>query len=216
MVHQAILLSTATFPPVQFFSKFLLFEKVFIEQFENFTKQTYRNRYEISGANGIISLIVPVVKGRGRNVKIRDLRISYDTEWQRNQWRTIFSAYNSSPFFNFYEDEIYPFFNEKWEFLFDFNLEIIELLCELLDIEVSPELTGNFEGIPENTLNFREALSPKKHRAAADPHFNPQPYTQVFEEKQKFMSNLSILDLLFNEGPNSLNILENSIQKNHT
>lgn len=211
--QQAILLSTATFPPVQFFSKFLLFEKVFLEQHENFTKQTYRNRYEISGANGIISLIVPVVKGHGRNIKIRDLRISYDTEWQRNHWRTIFSAYNSSPFFKFYEDDLYPFFNEKWEFIFDFNLKIIELICELLEIETFPELTGNFEEIPENTLNFREALSPKKHRAAPDFQFNPQPYTQVFEERHGFMPNLSILDLLFNEGPNSLNILEVSKQE---
>ena len=154
-----------------------------------------------------------MVKGRGRNIKIRDLRISYDTEWQRNHWRTIFSAYNSSPFFKFYEDDLYPFFNEKWKFLFDFNLKIIELICELLEIETFPELTGNFEEIPENTLNFREALSPKKHRAAPDFQFNPQPYTQVFEERHGFIPNLSILDLLFNEGPNSLNILEVSKQE---
>lgn len=211
--QQAILLSTATFPPVQFFSKFLLFENVYLEQHENFTKQTYRNRYEIFGANGMIPLIVPVAKGRGRNVKIRELRISYDMEWQRNHWRTIFSAYNSSPFFSFYEDEIFHFFENKMKFLFDFNLKAIALLCDLLDIEKLPELTTDFEKVEGNALNFREAFSPKKHRAAPDPQFNPQPYTQVFEEKQGFIPNLSILDLLFNEGPNSLNVLENSVRQ---
>jgi hypothetical protein len=118
---KAILLATACFPPVQYFSKLVRFEKIYLEQFENFTKQTYRNRYEILGANGVISLIVPVVKGRGRKIKIRDLRISYDTGWQRNHWRTIFSAYNSSPFFEFYMDDIQPLFEKPYKFLFDFK-----------------------------------------------------------------------------------------------
>ena len=205
------LLSTACFPPVQYFSKLIRVKNIYLEQFENFTKQTYRNRYEILGANGIIPLVVPVVKGRGRKIKIRDLRISYDTDWQRNHWRTIFSAYNSSPFFEFYLDDIQPFFEKPWKFLFDFNLEILETLCGLLEIEPNLVLTEDFEQIPVDALNFREAISPKKYRSQSDPFFIPKPYTQVFHEKFGFLPNLSMLDLLFNEGPNSLNVLAQSI-----
>lgn len=211
--YNSVLLSTSCFPPVQYFSKLLLFEKIYLEQFENFTKQTYRNRYEIYGANGIVSLVVPVVKGRDKKIKVRDLLISYDTDWQRNHWRTLFSAYNSSPFFEYYQDDIRPFFEKPWKFLFDYNLEIIETFCALLEIEPGIDLTVDFEQVPENTLNLREAISPKKHKAAADLNFRAQPYTQVFSEKTGFMPNLSILDMLFNEGPNAVNLLEKSTVK---
>lgn len=205
-----ILLPTAYFPPVQYFSKFLKYQRIFIEQYENFTKQTYRNRCEILAANGPVSLIVPVVKGRGSKIKIRDLKISYDTHWQRNHWRTLFSAYNSSPFFEFYRDDIYPFFDKKWKYLFDFNQAILETICDLTEIDFNVELTDDFEKINSSTLNFRETISPKKQKAKHDPDFHPQEYTQVFTEKFGFVPNLSILDLLFNEGPNSYNILERS------
>ena len=206
-----ILLSTAYFPSVQYFSKFLQFEKIYIEQFENFSKQTYRNRCEILGTNGVIPLVVPVVKGRGRKIKIRDLKISYDIDWQRNHWRTIFSAYNSSPFFEFYKDEISPFFEKRHKYLFDLNQEVLDTLCELLELDIPLDFTEDFEKVSEDTLNFREALSPKKQKTVPDASFSPKQYTQVFSDKFGFVPNLSILDLLFNEGPNSYNILENSI-----
>jgi hypothetical protein len=209
----SVLLSTSCFAPVQYFTKLILFDKIYLEQFENFTKQTYRNRYEIYGANGNVSLVVPVVKGRDKKIKIRDLLISYDTDWQRNHWRTLFSAYNSSPFFEYYQDDIQPFFEKPWKFLFDYNHVILETLCALLEIEPDIVLTDDFEQVPQNTLNLREAISPKKHKSAADPHFRPQTYTQVFTEKSGFIPNLSILDLLFNEGPNAISILENSTVK---
>src|SRR5690554_73383 len=99
---QNILLSITSFPPIQYFVRLLLHEKIYIEQHENFIKQTYRNRYYIPAANGVIALVIPVVKGRGRKTLIKDLKISYDTNWQRTHWRTIFSAFNSSPFFEYY------------------------------------------------------------------------------------------------------------------
>jgi hypothetical protein len=211
--HSGILLSTAYFAPVRYFSKLAVYPEVYLEQHENFIKQTYRNRTVILGANGPIPLIVPVEKGRGKKILIKDLRVAYDEEWQRNHWRTIFSAYNSSPFFEYYADDIEPFFRKKYEFLFDFNLKITETLIGLLELGTTIELTGDFEQVPENCLNFREQISPKTHLIDADPQFVSQPYTQVFSEKFGFVPDLSILDLLFNEGPSACSILENCFIK---
>ncbi len=208
--HKSILLSTAAFAPVQYMVKLLQYEQVFIEAFENFPKQTFRNRYEILAANGPVSLVIPVVKGRGRKVKIRDLKISYDTDWQRNHWRTIFSAYNSSPFFEYYQDDVLPFFEKSWKYLFDFNQSSLQTVCDLLELEPQLHLTTDFEAVPPETLNFREAITPKSHKASPDEHFHPEPYTQVFSDRFGFIPNLSILDMLFNSGPDSLNILEAS------
>lgn len=205
--QSSILLSTAYFAPIRYYSKLTSYPEIYIEQHENFVKQTYRNRTVILGANGPISLIVPVEKGRAQKIKIKDLRIAYDEEWQRNHWRTIFSAYNSSPFFEYYADDIEPFFQKKHGFLFDFNQQITETILEALDIETNFILTDDFEQIPDNCLNFREQISPKLHLIQPDPNFEVQPYTQVFSEKFGFVPDLSILDLLFNEGPSAGEIL---------
>ncbi|HAH22302.1 MAG TPA: hypothetical protein DCL77_00780 [Prolixibacteraceae bacterium] len=208
-----ILLSTAYFAPVRYFASLAAFSEGYIEQHEHFIKQTYRNRAVILGANGPVSLIVPVEKGREQKIRIKDLRISYDEEWQRNHWRTIFSAYNSSPFFEYYADDLEPFFQKKHEFLFDFNQQIMDTLMEILELQTPINLTAGFEEIPEGSLNLREKISPKAHRSAPDNHFIPQPYTQVFGEKFGFTADLSILDLLFNEGPSAHSILMDSWQQ---
>lgn len=205
--NTGILLSTAYFAPIRYFSKLAVYPEIYIEQHEHFIKQTYRNRTVILGANGPISLIVPVEKGREQKIKIKDLRISYDEDWQRNHWRTIFSAYNSSPFFEYYADELAPFFRKKTVFLLDYNELITETILEILEIPSKLIRTESFEQIPENCMNFREAISPKAHRNSYDPKFIPQPYTQVFSEKFGFVADLSILDLLFSEGPSAHSLL---------
>ncbi|MFA5328708.1 MAG: WbqC family protein [Prolixibacteraceae bacterium] len=211
--RSGILLSTAYFAPIQYFTKLSVYPEVFIEQHENFIKQTYRNRAVILAANGPVPLIVPVEKGRGKKIKIKDLRIAYDEEWQRNHWRTIFSAYNSSPFFEYYADDIEPFFRKKYEFMFDFNQQITEIVMEILEIPTELKRTEDFELIPENCLNFREQISPKTHRISNDSNYIAQPYTQVFSEKFGFVPDLSILDILFNEGPSTNGLLHDCFQE---
>ncbi|MCD6355438.1 MAG: WbqC family protein [Prolixibacteraceae bacterium] len=208
--NQKILLSTAYFGPVQYYAWILMHPEVYIEQFEHFNKQTYRNRCVVLGGNGPIPLVVPVESGRSAKIVMKDLKISYAVNWQRNHWRTIFSAYNSSPFFEYYQDEIYPLFEKKWKFLLDLNQSINKIICKLLEIENNSFLTEYFEKVPENTLNFREIISPK-NKMQPDENFKPFEYTQVFSERFEFVPNLSILDLLFNEGPDSSVILERSL-----
>jgi hypothetical protein len=208
--NPGILLSTAFFGPTSYYTYLSAHDKCTMEQHEHFIKQTYRNRAVILGANGPVSLIVPVEKGREQKICIKDLRIAYDEAWQRNHWRTIFSAYNSSPFFEYYADEIEPFFRKKYTFLFDFNLKITQAILEILELTCSLQLTESFEQVSADILNLRERISPKAHRNLADERLSLQPYTQVFSDKFGFIPDLSILDLLFNEGPSAHSILKNS------
>lgn len=213
MEQPAILLSTAYLPPVQFFTKFLLYPEVWLETHEHFIKQTYRNRTIILAANGPEALIVPVEKGRSPKQSISDLRISYDTNWQHIHWQAIVSAYNSAPFFEILEAEFRPFFEQKPEFLFEFNLKLIQTVFDILEIEPALKFTPVFETVPKPFVNLREAIQPKQQKAMTDRNFNPLPYSQVFGDKFGFTPNLSILDLLFNCGSASYEVLLKSVKE---
>lgn len=206
-----VLLSTTYFPSIEYCAQFIKNSQVFIEQHEHFIKQTYRNRTVILAANGPVPLIVPVVKGRGSKIKIKDLQIAYDEDWQRNHWRTIFSAYNSSPFFEFYADDFAPFFQKKYNYLLDLNMDILNILTELLEIEPEIKLTSDFENVHENCLNYREKFHPKL-QSIDKASFKNIEYTQVFSDKLGFVPGLSILDLLFNTGPQAYSILEDGLK----
>jgi len=208
-----VLLSTAYFPNIEYFSQIISNRQIFIEQHENFIKQTYRNRTIILAANGPVPLIIPVAKGRGLKVKIKDLKISYDEDWQRNHWRTIFSAYGSSPFFEFYADDFEPFFRKKYRFLLDLNTDILNLLTELLEIEPEIKQTEGFEQIPEGCLNLRESFIPGQKEPAGEGNFTYIKYTQVFSDKLGFVPNLSILDILFNAGPETYSLIEDGLRE---
>jgi hypothetical protein len=209
MMDLPLLLSTAFLPPIEYFQNLVSASNIVIEKHEHFIKQTYRNRCTILGANGPIDLVIPVEKGRNGKTPIKELRISYDTGWQRNHWRTIFSAYNSSPFFEYYEDDFLPFFDKRWDFLFDYNIELLKVVLEILDIPATISFSGHFEKIPEGKTDFREAISPKINPAGIF-----QPYTQVFSEKFGFVPNLSIIDLIFNMGTESTEILKSGEKLN--
>jgi hypothetical protein len=207
------LLSTAYFPPIQYFSKVFKYDRVIIEQHENYTKQTYRNRCHILGANGVLGLTIPILKFSGVKIKIKDVRIDYDKPWQRLHYKSIESAYRHSPFYEFYIDDIKHFFEKKFSFLVDLNLQIHEVLCELLQIKSSCKLSEYFYPPNDRAGNdFRYMIHPKSQFEKPDVFFTHVEYYQVFKDRHGFRPNLSALDLIFNEGPNAIVILEKSTQ----
>ena len=216
------LLSTTYFGPIQWYQKLNRYDHCVIEQFDNFQKQTYRNRCRIATANGSQVLTVPIERTEGKCL-MRDVRISDHGAWRHLHWNALQSAYGESPFFEFYADDLHPFFERRWTFLLDFNMDITNKLCELLDIHPRLSLTTNYIpstsgeeeksfGKEEKTLgedeksleemkpfiDFREAIHPKHPLPDAD--FAPRPYYQQHAPRNGFQPNLSILDLLFNEG----------------
>jgi hypothetical protein len=187
------LLSTTYFGPIQWYQKLYRHDECRIERMESFQKQTYRNRCVIATTSGPQSLTLPIERGQRL---IRDIQISDHGNWRHLHWNALSSAYGESPFFEFYADDIRPFFERKWKYLFDYNWDITQTMCQLLDIH--PLLTPTEDYLPEADNDFRNAIQPK--HPAEDPGFTPRRYYQVYERKLGFLPNLSILDLLFNMG----------------
>ena len=202
------LLQTTYFGPVQWYQKLKRYDHCVIEQYDSYQKQTYRNRCVIATANGLQALTVPVEVG-GKKEEVREVRISDHNQWRRVHWNALQSAYSESPFFEYYADDIRPFFEQKYEFLIDFNEAIRQKMCELLDIETSVSYSSGFmvhgsgfrvQG--SGFKDFREVIHAKHPQD--DPEFQPRSYWQVFQHRYGFQPNLSILDLLFCMGPESV------------
>ena len=208
MTSNKVLLSTTYFGPVQWYQKLHRAEHVMIEQWESFQKQTYRNRCLIATTNGVQALTVPV-EGNAplstlHSPLIKDIRISDHGNWRHLHWNALQSAYGESPFFEYYQDDIRPFFERRWTFLLDFNEAIRQKMCELLDIAPSVTFTTVYNTDPQAIAvrDFRAAINPK--HPVEDGDFEAKPYYQVYQMKHGFLDNLSILDLLFNMGPESI------------
>lgn len=193
------LLSSTYFGPVQWYQKLYRYDSCLIEQHDNFVKQTYRNRCVIATTNGPQTLSLPIAQYDGLKCPMKDIRLSDHGNWRHLHWNALLSAYGESPFFEFLADDLRPFFERQWEFLFDFNLAITHTICELIDIEPTLVPTERYEaGDAETCPDFRDAIRPKHPLPDAD--FAPRPYHQVYGQKWGFQPNLSILDLLFNVG----------------
>lgn len=200
----SVLLSSFYLAPIQYYSKLFRSERAYIEIHDTYQKQSYRNRCLIAGANGILPLSIPVEKPEAGKDKMKDVRISDHGNWRHLHWNALVSAYNSSPFFEYYGDDFRQFYEKKYTFLLDFNEELRVLICRLLDIRPRVGYTDRFiETLPNGMMDFRESIHPKPNRQKSDPDFEALPYYQVFAEKHGFLENLSIVDLLFNMGNES-------------
>lgn len=202
-----VLLATAYLAPVQYYSKLYNHSSVLIEHYEHFQKQTYRNRCNIYGANGLLSLSIPLQK-RGERTFTKDVKIAYDCNWQKLHWRSLQSAYRRSPFFEFYEDDFISFYeNKKFDFLIDLNEALLDVTLQLLGKNIEFKNTSSYQKeYTENTDDFRTLISPKESYTT-DSDFILKPYLQVFENKHGFIPNLSIVDLLFNQGPSAVDFI---------
>lgn len=180
----AVLLPCCYLAPVSHYCAYYRAEDVRLEVCDHFVKQTFRNRCWIDSPNGALALTVPVVK-TGAKTPMRDIRISDHGNWRHQHWIALESSYRQSPFFEYYADDFAPFYEKKWEFLADFNEELMAMVTSLLDIGKPVGRTSCFEG---------DAF-------AALPTFEPRPYYQMFAPRHGFLPDLSIVDLLFNQGP---------------
>ena len=193
------LLPTAYLAPISYYAILLQHPNCSIELNEHFIKQSIRNRCDIYGANGKLRLSIPKQRKGSSKTIIENLKISYRNNWQKQHWNAIESAYNSSPFFEYYKDELKPFFEEKEEYLVNFNSKLQKAILDILQEENTIKNTTEYlhKGDFFDLRNYTWKLK------------NQEKYDQVFMEKQGFIPNLSILDLLFNLGPESIDYLHN-------
>ena len=240
MVNGQCLLTSCYLPPVEWFTKLCRYERVWVEQYDNYQKQTYRNRCVIDSPNGPLSLTLPVEKMPDGKCLMKDVRISDHNHWRSIHWHALSSSYLSSPFFEYYQDDFRPFYEQKWTFLMDFNEALVAKCCELIDLQPdihrTPEYIADSQcSMVKNAIkreqsqaclgyderehfrrsqwsmaDFRSSIHPKQG-CENNTEFVAVPYYQVFQHKHGFLPNLSIVDLIFNMGPEALVVLMNSL-----
>lgn len=185
------------FPNIAHFWAILNADVVYFEVCDNYQKQSYRNRAEIYSANGKLALTVPVNYTQKNRQTYKDVKIANEDQWQLQHLKSLQSAYSMSPFFEYYIDDLTPLFEERFDYILDFNLTCFDAILNALQLNITTKKTSVFEKEADGKIDYRHLVN----RNAEVPLL--QPYTQVFTEKHGFISNLSILDLLFNEGPNT-------------
>ena len=204
IIKQKVLLPAFYLPPISWFALFMRSEnEIIIEQEENFPKQTYRNRTNIYGANGKLSLIIPIIH-TGKKV-MKEVEVFYAEDWQKQHWRSIKNSYQNSPYFEYYEDQLIKLYQKEEKYLLDLNLNAISIIQDLLKTEKAYSLNSEFQKFP-NEVDLRNDFSAKR-----DPEIQMEEYYQIFTDKYGFMKDLSIIDLVCNKGPESITYLKNII-----
>jgi hypothetical protein len=212
---QGIIIELQYLPCIEYFVCFCVFEDICLDMYEYFEKQTYRNRCKIHNAHTIQELSIPVQKAGSKQI-YKEVKIDHQQKWLMNHWRSITSAYGKSPFFEFYKDPFESLFQKKYDYLVDFNWDILTICLKILKLRTKLTLSEFYiepEGQNQNLENWRSKIHPKKE-AVWYSHFDLPAYTQVFGNA--FVKNLSILDLIFCEGPNALNYLKSIAEKIET
>ena len=192
------------FGSINYINTLFKFSNIIIEQYESYQKMSFRNRCMIAGSNGVINLSVPLENGRSQKGLMKDVKISHSTNWRVQHWRSIESAYSRSPYFEFYRDGIWELLEKAEIFLLDLNLKILDWLKKLLKLQATISLTDDYRKIYSNDIiDMRNHFLPKNLQI----HHLGFHYTQVFEDRNGFIPNLSILDLLFCCGPDANSLL---------
>ena len=209
-MYADVLLTTAYFPPAEYFSLIAGSRSVKIEKHENYIKQTYRNRCMILGSNGPLPLIVPVLQGSFHKTALKDLRIDNGRPWRDLHLRSIVSAYASAPFFEYYYDVINRVISEKHTFLLDLNMEALRVICEAAGLAAGISYTEEFVKPGKTQDDYRYAITPKRPSGISS--YRALPYTQVFGERHGFIGRMSIIDVLLNNGPGTGALLLRSLE----
>lgn len=194
------ILPSAYLAPIDHYAILHQSNRCLTEVCDHYAKQTYRNRCLIAAPDGPQALTIPIEKPATPKAPMRDIRISDHGNWRHMHWIALQTAYSRTPFFEYYADDFAPFYQKKWDFLVDFNHDLQQLVCSLIDLHTEERQTENYIFTPEDGVqDYRNLV--EVHR---EPVFVPRPYYQVFREKHGFIPNLSIVDLLFNMGPESI------------
>ena len=204
-----VLLVTSYWPNLHYFFYVLNASIINIEQFDNYSKQSYRNRTQILSANGILNLSIPIKKNKSKKV-VKSIEISYKEDWQKNHWRAITSAYKNSPYFDFFEEDLKVFYSNKYNLLIDYNTDQLKFIIKVLKQKKNIQLTKQYESNPDSVIDLRTIIHPKQSYLSDKLLANKldQSYYQTFENKISFTPNLSILDLLFNKGLHTIDYLK--------
>jgi hypothetical protein len=211
MIMKKILLSTASFPNLEYFAVIAAAEEVWLEASETYARQSYRNRYYIAGPENRQMLVVPVIRPQGNHTPIQEVIPDSRVPWQRNHLRAIETAYNRSAYFLYYRDVTEALFNCQNLSLLQWNSRVLRHLLEILRIDAVIHHTEIFEEKPERFIDLRNDIHPKKEARLFKTSM--EPYFQPFSPKYGFIANLSILDLIYNQGPHAGAYLKQLAQK---
>lgn len=208
-VNQTAVIDLHYLPSIEYFTALLAYENIRLEANEFYEKQSYRTRCHILSANKVDMLSVPVIGGR-KKIVIKDIKIDHSQGWQKNHWRAIQSAYGRAPFYEFFADYFEPFFSKQEKYLFDFNYKLLSTCLKLLGIKKNIEFTDMYQKPSElvEIDDLRSVIHPKRPYAS-NPFYQPVSYPQVFGKN--FADNLSIIDILFCEGPNAKALVTKSM-----
>ena len=199
-----ILIHPNYFPNIHQFTQIIKADIILFEASDNYQKQTFRNRTYIYGANGKLGLFVPVIHTHNNRELFKDVKISYDSNWMDLHLKSLQSAYRSSPYFEYFEDNFIKLYSEKEKFLVDFNIKCIKLISNLLDLNLNYKISNEYIEKTNDIIDLRGLSNARKEKKIDTPK-----YIQVFESKHGYLNNLSIVDLVFSEGPNSVSLITN-------
>lgn len=199
-----ILIHPNYFPNIHQFTQIIKANNILFEVSDNYQKQTFRNRTYIYGANGKLGLFIPVIHTHKQRELFKDVKISYESNWMDLHLKSLQSAYRSSPYFEYFEDDFIKLYSKKEKFLADFNIKCIKLISNLLDLDLDFKISNEYVEKTNDIIDLRDLSNARKEKKIETPK-----YIQVFESKHGYLNNLSIIDLIFSEGPNSVSLINN-------